>query len=85
MKSIYKAIIFIGFNSLLINTTLAETKSHTPEGEQSQIRAAVNHVLKANHYQVERHKSSYFAALIKGQEPKAIVVTCSVQGFIRTQ
>ena len=77
MKSIYQAAIFLGLNSILMNNPLADGKNHSAASEQSQIHAAVTHVLKANHDFLYRHKFGYFLPFIKGQEPKATVVTCS--------
>lgn len=58
----------------------AKAKGHhgdTAASEHQQISEAVKHVLDANKQFVRRHKSSYFLPFIKGQTPKATVVTCA--------
>ncbi|QWF70102.1 carbonic anhydrase [Methylomonas paludis] len=77
MKSIFKALLLLGLNGLLVNNIYAEGHNDSASSEQSQIHAAVTHVLKANHNFVDRHKSDYFLPFVKGQKPKATVVTCA--------
>ena len=73
----YHAIIFFGLSTLGLHNVLAKDHDNTAASEQSQIHAAVAHVLKANQGFVAQHKSSYFQPFIQGQKPKATVVTCA--------
>ena len=45
--------------------------------EIAQARAVVNNLITDNSAFVKKHKNSYFAPLIKGQQPRATLVTCS--------
>lgn len=52
------------------------TVTHS-QSEMGQITAAVRHILDANNKFVEAKKPAYFTSLVKGQQPKATVVSCS--------
>jgi carbonic anhydrase len=64
--------------ALLTRPAIAsESAPQKAGGEREQVMAAVNHLTQANERFVKSHKPSYFAPFIKGQMPKATVVTCS--------
>ncbi len=72
---IYRARLQL--SGLGLHNALAKGHDNTAASEQSQIHAAVTHVLKANQGFVAQHKASYFQPFIQGQKPKATVVTCA--------
>ncbi len=83
-NSIFTAL-FCGTILALASAAIAEeAQSPAPsalvdhaKSELGQIAAAVQHIVKANDAFVNAKKPSYFSDLIKGQKPKATVVSCS--------
>lgn len=51
--------------------------AHSAGSEKEQVRAIVKNLVHDNQNFVKAHKSDHFAKHIKGQQPRATVVTCS--------
>jgi carbonic anhydrase len=83
MSSLFAALFCGTFLAIAPAAIAEEAQSPSPalvnhaKSELGQIAAAVQHIVKANDAFVNEKKPSYFSELIKGQKPKATVVSCS--------
>ena len=57
--------------------TSAFSEEIVESSEQNQIKIAVDHLLDANSDFVKKHNKNYFLPFIKGQTPKATVLSCA--------
>ncbi|MEW5769600.1 MAG: carbonic anhydrase [Pseudomonadota bacterium] len=61
----------------LASGAASANEEHHAGGELEQARSIVHNLLKDNQSYVKGHKAAYFAPIIKGQQPRATIVTCS--------
>ncbi|MBS4099093.1 MAG: carbonic anhydrase [Sulfuricella sp.] len=63
--------------SLIGAPAFANDHAHAGGNEKAQIHALLKNIVNDNRGFVKHHKPGYFKSLVKGQTPRATVVTCS--------
>lgn len=73
----------IAFAALSVSLGMGQAMAADPHGhgaagnEKAQVRAIVKNIVEDNAKFMATHKEAYFAPHLKGQKPRATVVTCS--------
>lgn len=74
---ISRTLIPVLLTSLLAAPAVAGSEHQSHGDEITQVRAVVKNLLVDNAAFVKAHKGRYFDPMVKGQQPRATVVTCS--------